>query len=341
MHNRHIIIPMFIPHKGCPFDCIYCNQKLISGQINDVSEQQMREIIDEHLSTIPEKATVEIGFYGGSFTGISREIQLRYLEIADEYVKNGSVTEVRLSTRPDYINEDILDYLKRYHVKTIELGVQSLDEEVLQKSRRGHSIDDVYKASGLIRDSGINLGIQTMVGLPGDSYEKDIDTAEKVIGLSPKIVRIYPTLVIRGTFLEKMYYSGKYRPLDLEEAVNLCAELLRMYESQKINVIRIGLQPTENISEGMDVVAGPFHPSFRHLVESKLILNTIENYIGDKGLANAGSITIFTGSRYISEVIGMKRCNIEYLKQKFGYKTISVKGDGTLGRNIKVEQAVE
>jgi histone acetyltransferase (RNA polymerase elongator complex component) len=320
-----MVIPVFIPHKGCPFDCIYCNQKVISGQTEEMTVVKMRETIKTHLATAREDSYIEVGFYGGSFTGIDVEKQILFLEAANEYYKLGKIKGIRLSTRPDYIDYDILNRLKKYNVKTIELGVQSLDEGVLRISGRGHDTDSVIKACSLIKESGIELGIQTMVGLPGSNTEKDIETAKKVIELEPSIVRIYPTLVVRNTFLEKMYNEGKYTSLDLEEAVGLCAKLLDIYNKNDIRVIRIGLQPTDNINNDFDVVGGPFHPSFRQLVESRLWLHRIENYIKEYSLFEERDIIIHIGKKYICEIIGQRRGNIEYLKNKYGFKSISVK----------------
>ncbi|HHV29316.1 elongator complex protein 3 [Acetivibrio mesophilus] len=324
MASKHIVIPIFVPHKGCPFDCIFCNQKNISGQKDDMTEDKMISIIESHIRSACEDAYIEIGFYGGSFTGIDREEQYRYLETANRYIKKGRVKGIRLSTRPDYITKDILGYLKEYSVSTIELGVQSLDNEVLQKSCRGHSVEDVYNASALIKEMGFILGIQTMIGLPGDSREKALQTAKKVVNISPDILRIYPTLVVRDTYLEKMYTEGQYTPLELDEAVELCAELLYVYEKNNINVIRIGLQPTESINEGGDVIAGPFHPAFRQLVESRMALDTIERAIIEKNLSNKSSLVICTGKKEISNVIGQGRKNVEYLRKKYKYDKIIV-----------------
>jgi histone acetyltransferase (RNA polymerase elongator complex component) len=232
---------------------------------------------------------------------------------------------MRISTRPDYINEEILDLLYRYGVKTIELGAQSLDDEVLSCSNRGHSIEAVSQASQMIKAKGISLGIQTMIGLPKDSKEKAIKTAQRVVQIAPDIVRIYPTLVIKNTYLQKMYLDGRYKPLTVEEAVDICAELLAIYEENNINVIRIGLQPTDSISENGDVEAGPFHPAFRQLVESRLLLNKMIQYIKSNKLGNLTDIVIQCSSRQISNVIGQKRKNIFLLKKEFNFKSVIVK----------------
>lgn len=336
MTERHMVIPVFIPHKGCPFDCIYCNQKTISGQTAEMTEERMRAVIESHLLSATRGAFIEIGFYGGSFTGIEQSQQIKFLKIAGEYVAKGRVREIRLSTRPDYINVEILDCLKEYPVGTIELGVQSLDRNVLLQSCRGHTVEDVWEASRLIKQYGFTLGIQTMIGLPGDTREKALDTARMVMDMAPQVVRIYPTLVIRDTYLEKMFQEGLYQPMGLEAAVELCAELLEMYEPSGIKVIRIGLQPTENINEQMDVTAGPFHPAFRQLVESRRMLGMIEKLLEEGNLTEEKNIIIYTKNKAISEVIGQKKGNIRYLTQKYRFGRIRVIPEEDLEEKVRI-----
>lgn len=322
--KRHIVIPVFVPHKGCPFDCIFCNQKIISGQTAEATEAEIRKTVEDHLETCGD-AFVEIGFYGGSFTGISREEQEWYLKIGYSYVRQGKVQQIRLSTRPDYINQDILELLAAYGVKIIELGAQSLDEDVLCRSNRGHTAEAVARASGLIREKGFLLGIQTMIGLPGDNEEKALLTARKVVELAPDMVRIYPTLVVKDTYLEKMYQAGKYKPLSIEEAVDLSARLFQIYEDNNIKVIRIGLQPTENISASGQVEAGPFHPAFRQLVQSRLVFNKMAGEIREKKPAGQTDIIIECSPKEISNVIGQKKENITRLKELFNFRNVKVK----------------
>jgi histone acetyltransferase (RNA polymerase elongator complex component) len=322
---KHVIIPVFVPHRGCPNDCIFCNQKKISGQISDLTPGEIKEIVDEHLKTIKQDAFTEIAFYGGSFTAIDKGLQESFLKEAYKYVAVGKVSEIRLSTRPDCIDQDILDMLARYGVRTIELGVQSLDDEVLRQSCRGHDSACVYRSCESIRKMGFRLGIQTMTGLPGDTRDKCIATAKKVISISPELVRIYPVIVIKGTGLETLMNEGLYRPQGLDEAVDICAELLEMYEQNGINVIRIGLQPTDTIREGSpDVAGGPFHPAFRQLVESRLARTRIEDLITRQGLNKAQELFIYTGISNISNVVGQKRSNISYLRDKYGFRKIKV-----------------
>ena len=227
MGRRYFIIPIFVPHLGCPHDCVFCNQKRITGLSTDITIEDARRIIEEHLATFPkENRTVEVAFFGGSFTGIDRSIQESLLSLAYSYKESGRIDGIRLSTRPDYIDEAILDLLTKYGVDTVELGVQSLDEEVLYKSGRGHNREVVYKAAELIKSYGINLGLQMMLGLVDDTREKSINTAKELIALDPYCVRIYPTLVIKDTYLEKLYLNKEYRPLTVEEAVDWASDIL-------------------------------------------------------------------------------------------------------------------
>lgn len=332
---KHVIIPVFVPHRGCPNDCIFCDQKKISGQITDMTPEKINEIVDGHLKTINQEAFIEIAFYGGSFTAIDKELRQSFLKEAYKYITAGKVSEIRLSTRPDSIDGEILNMLGQYGVRTIELGVQSLDDEVLRASCRGHDSSAVYAACKLIKNMGFRLGIQTMTGLPADTRDKCIATAKKVISLSPELVRIYPVLVIKGTGLEELMKAGRYKPQELDEAVDICAELLNMYEENGIKVIRIGLQPTDTIREGSsDVAAGPFHPAFRQLVESRLARMRIESMIISNGLQQAQEIMIHTGISNISNVVGQKRSNISYLKDKYGFKRIKVLPSADASRNI-------
>lgn len=338
MTGRQKIIPIFVPHKGCPNDCIFCNQKKISGQIEEITTQKIPQIIETHLSTMEPNAEIEIAFYGGSFTAIDASIQESFLAEAFRYISDGRAAQMRISTRPDCINEENLRMLRKYGVRTIELGVQSMDDEVLRASCRGHNAECVTEAAALIRHMEFTLGIQTMTGLPGDTKETCLETAAKVIRIAPDIVRIYPVLVIKGTELERQYSDGLYIPQSLEEAVALCAQLLELYERNHIKVIRIGLQATDHIREGFgsDVVAGPIHPAFRQLVESRLMLLQIEAAIVKQGLTEAGSITIHTGKTNVSNVIGQNRSNIRYLQERYSIGNIWVLPSEKLTRELVI-----
>ncbi len=339
MKDRHVIIPIFVPHKGCPHDCVFCSQKKISGQMDEMTSDQIPKIIESHLSTIHSASKVEIAFYGGSFTAIDKTVQESFLKAAAPYLSSGKVSEIRLSTRPDHIDDENLMMLKKYGVNTIELGVQSLDDAILKASYRGHDVSCVYRAASLIKERGFLLGIQTMTGLPGDTREKCLETARKVISISPDMVRIYPALVIKGTELERLYRKDEYHPQTLEEAVEVCAELLELYEASNVNVIRIGLQSNESIREGpeSEVAAGPVHPAFRQLVESSRILHRLEAMIETQGLSGPAGLILFTGASNISNTIGQRKSNIEYLKKKFSFKNILVRTDDSLGNRIRLQ----
>lgn len=331
MSKNYYIIPIFVPHEGCPHNCVFCNQDRITGAYDEVTAKTVEGTIHEYLGTIQNKdATIEISFFGGTFTGIREEKQRELLEVAKEFKDKGLIDKIRLSTRPDYIDEYILTYLKEYGVNIIELGVQSLDEEVLKKSGRGHSVEDVSGASKLIKEYGFILGHQIMPGLPGDTFEKDIMTAKESIGMKPDICRIYPSLVIKDTPMEKMYNAKEYIPYSLEEAVKISKTIYDMYRKNKIQVIRIGLQPTESIAEGKDVVAGPFHPSFRELVEGSLLVDIIlENMKEEK------NVVIAINPKDLSKLYANKKVYFNKFKQE--NKNVSVKQDEVIRRgNIKL-----
>ncbi|MGB9779267.1 elongator complex protein 3 [Caldanaerobacter sp.] len=317
MKRKMYIIPIFIPHWGCPFKCVFCNQNAITGQRKDVTIEEVVEIIETHLKTIPDGANIEVSFFGGSFTGIPIEKQNLYLSIAREYLLKGKIQGIRLSTRPDYISEEILENLKAHDVSVIELGVQSMEDDVLQKSRRGHTSEDVVKAVSLIRKYGFKLGLQLMIGLPGDTEEKSLNTARKIVNLRPDFVRIYPTIVLKNTHLERMYREGKYTPLSLEEAIKIAKKMYIIFAKEDIDVIRIGLQTTENINFNKDVVAGPFHPAIGQLVESAVMLEVLKKVL-DRETIKGKKLTIFCNGRKLSTIIGQKRYNKKFLEENYG-----------------------
>ena len=319
--NGKYIIPIFVPHLGCPNDCIFCNQKSISGQKTNMTKEKAKNIIDNYLKNIKDNENEkEIAFFGGSFTGIEEEKQEELLSLAYEYIKDGKVNSIRISTRPDYINKQILKRLKKYKVKTIELGVQSANDYVLNKAQRGHTFEDVKKASKLIRLYGFKLGHQMMVGLPESTQEDEINTAKALIKLKPKMVRIYPVLVIKGTKLEEDYKSGKYDPLTLAQAIETCKKLVRMFANKKIDIIRIGLQNTDEITDPNDknseVVAGPYHPAFRQLVESEMWYDAIVEKI-KKLNVKVSKVEITVNPIDSNNVIGNKKNNVKKLKNTY------------------------
>lgn len=331
MKKNSFIIPIFVPHEGCPNDCVFCNQKKITGQKNSYDFKKVRKIIEEHLQTInlEESSTVEIAFYGGTFTAIEIELQEEFLKVASEYVQKYALDGIRLSTRPDALDSYKISVLKKYGVRTIELGVQSLDNTVLSSANRGHDAESVKRAVQLIRKNDFRLGIQLMIGLPNDSYQKNIETLLKVVRLNPDFVRIYPTLVIKNTSLEKLYQLGEYTPLSLEEAVKRSVGLYKILLKNNIPVIRMGLQPTENIMEGKDVVAGPFHPSFRSLVISEYIYELIVEKI--QAFEEVKTVVFRVNNKDISYLVGDKKKNKERLYNVFNLQ-MKIKVDQMLNR---------
>jgi histone acetyltransferase (RNA polymerase elongator complex component) len=315
MSLRHFTIPVFIPMEACPFRCIYCDQEKISGRTNIPSPSDVVASIEQHLKTIPtENSIVEVGFFGGTFTGLKMEIQERYLAAVQRFIREGKIQSIRLSTRPDFLDQPNIDLLRIFHVTTIELGAQSMDDEVLKLSGRGHTAADVAAASELIIANGLRLGLQMMVGLPGDSAKKSRFTANRFIQLGASDVRIYPTVVIKGTHLEKLFLAGKYIPLTLEEAISRVAEVLEIFEENDVNVIRVGLHPSEGILSGESLVAGPFHVSFRELVNTeiwgKLLMNILAN-------TDATTIEITVPAKELNFAIGHQSKNRNMLLGKF------------------------
>jgi len=270
--------------------------------------------IELNLSTIVSQSSeIEVAFFGGSFTCLELENQNKYLELVQPYINCGQIQSIRLSTRPDYINQNILDFLKTKHVETIELGVQSMDDTVLKSSGRGHTAQHVINASELIRANGFKLGLQMMVGLPDDSAEKSLETAKRIISLSPDCLRIYPALVVKNTELESLYNQGRYQALTLDEAIDWVALVMKQFIQNQINIIRVGLHPSEGFESGGNLVAGPYHVSFRELVMTRLW------YEEFKGITveDNSDLTVFIANNEYNNAIGYKAYNKNYLKQKF------------------------
>ncbi len=328
--KRQYIIPIFVPHLGCPNDCTFCNQRKISGQLEPVTPNDVRDTVDYYLSNFKDnKAYKEIAFFGGSFTGIDVEEQNKLLDVAYEYVKSKKVDGIRISTRPDYIDKETLKRLKKYKVKTIELGVQSTNDFVLKRCKRGHNFNDVKKASKLIRKYRFKLGHQMMVGLPESTFIDDLNTAKDLIKLKPKIVRIYPVLVIKGTELEREMNDGRYDPLSVEQAIERCKEIVYLFNKKKIKVIRIGLQTTESIcspnKETSEVVAGPYHETFRQLVEASIYYDIIVDKIKNFNM-NVKEVEIRVNPQDVNNVVGYKKENIHKLKEMYDVD-VSIKQD--------------
>lgn len=339
--TKQYIIPIFVPHLGCPNNCIFCNQKSISGQKKNITKEDAKKIIDDYLASIKdEDAQIEIAFYGGSFTAIEADLQEELLETAYEYIQRGKVESIRISTRPDYIDKEILKRLKKYKVKTIELGVQSANDYILKRTNRGHTFADVKKASRMIRWNGFKLGHQMMVGLPESTRIDEMNTAKALIKLKPKMIRIYPVLVVKNTQLEKDYQEGKYDALPLVQAVEICKELVRMFANKNIEIIRVGLQNTDEIAEPgketSEVVAGPYHPAFRQLVESAMWYDAIVGKI-KKLNVKVKEVEVTVNPIDANNVIGHKKENILKLKDTYDVDLILKQDENIKQGKSKIE----
>lgn len=332
---RHYNIPIFIPHLGCPYDCIYCDQKKITAQSEAAGHHQILNIIDRHLATIIRPAEIEVAFFGGNFTALHHDLQASYLRLLQPYLEQKLIQGVRISTRPDCIDEHILNLLYSHGVKTIELGVQSLNNEVLHQTGRNYQAEDVEKSSILIKQAGFELGIQLMVGLPGDSYVRSMETTRKAVALAPQMVRIYPTLVIAGTKLEQMWQAGKYQALTLETAIPICRDMRLQFDRAQIPVIRMGLYPGEELRQEGTVKAGPFHPAFGELVEQAIFHEQalLAITLFRQRFGRQESLTIGINQRDLSKLLGKKRSNLESIQHSAGLQVLNVQTDQQLAKN--------
>ena len=315
MKSRHSNIPIFLPELACPHRCVFCNQSHISGQKTIPSHSEVLETIEQHLQTIPSETTIQIAFFGGSFTGLPKDLQIEYLELVQPFLKSGKVNGIRVSTRPDYITNEILEMLCHYGVQEIELGAQSTDDDVLHMSGRGHTSEEIQKAAQLILSKNIRLGLQMMIGLPGDTLEKSMQTAKTIIALGAHSTRIYPTLVIKDTHLATLYSEGNYSPLSLEEAINWTKELYLLFEQNNVTVLRTGLHPNEEFHSKETLLAGPYHPSFKELVLSRIWCDIFEESLPTV----SGKLSLFVSEDQINHAIGYSSSNRKRLKEKYGW----------------------
>lgn len=304
---KHSNIALFVAHVGCPNMCSFCNQHIISGKEKTATPEDVREAVRVALEHGCKGG--QLAFFGGSFTAIDRAYMVELLSAAKPFVDDGSISGIRISTRPDAIDDEVLCILSHYGVEAIELGAQSMDDDVLLANRRGHTSEDVRCAAKLIRAHGFELGLQMMTGLYKDTDEGAIDTAEELAKLKPDTMRIYPTVILEGTELAELYRAGRYVPQTLDEAVSLCAKLLLFFEQQGIRVIRTGLHSGGNVEDGY--IAGAYHPAFRELCESEIYLSRVKEVFTSKP---RGRYKIFVSSKEISKMTGQKRKNVIKLK---------------------------
>ena len=318
---KHSNISIFIPHIGCPHMCSFCDQRTISGAEQPPDGNDVREICRKALDEIKEPENTEIAFFGGSFTAVPRDYMLELLTAAHEFVGEGKFHGIRCSTRPDCIDREVLELLKKYGVTSIELGAQSMSDMVLEANERGHSAEDVVNAGCLIREYGFELGLQMMTGLYMSSFREETETARRIIEIKPDTVRIYPVVVLKGTKLGELYERGEYKLTEFDDMVRFCAELITSFTDNGINVIKCGLHASEFVEA--DRIAGFYHPAFRELCEMYIYRRRIEELC--EGMS--GEVTVEVNDRCISRAVGQKRANAEYFRTKGIYLKIAGNGE--------------
>lgn len=321
MSARQTIISVFVPHVGCPNDCVFCNQRRISGIVRPITPEEVSCAIQQGAAITPDGVQRQLAFYGGSFTAIPVKAQERLLKAAQPYLKDGTITSIRLSTRPDAISDEILQRLKGYGVKTIELGAQSMDDTVLALSGRGHTALQVEQAARLVKAHGFELILQMMTGLPGDDGAAALMTARKLAELRPDGVRIYPTVIVKDTALYDLWRQGDYQEHTVDDAVAVCAQIVPIFDAAEIPVIRLGLNPTEDLSNG-DAAGGAYHPALGELVKSRMMLNRARALL--QGIEPGSSVVFEVGKGKMSQMIGQHRGNIRTLETEFGLKKIKI-----------------
>ncbi len=331
---KHANIAIFVPHNGCPHQCSFCNQKNITGTNFQPRKQHVINAIETSLSKNTYIENREVAFFGGSFTAISHDYMIELLESVQPYIEENEVNGIRISTRPDAISDEILDILKKYNVTAIELGAQSMHNRVLELNERGHNANDVIVSATKIKEYGFELGLQMMVGLYGSNREKDLFTGNMFVKLKPKTVRIYPTLIMKDTKLAQLYKEKLYLPMEFNETVDICTELLKIFEVNNINVIRLGLHSSESLENNL--LAGVWHPAFREICESKLLLDKFINKINILKTKNK-KINVYLNPKDLSKFIGQKQCNITELKS-MGFDLQIIKDNKVKRNSLKIEE---
>ena len=327
MSARESIIPVFVPHLGCPNDCVFCNQRRISGSLSPARPEDVAAAIDRALSLTPPGTRRQLAFYGGSFTAIPDAEQEALLGAAQPYLERGDIASIRLSTRPDAIDGAVLARLKRHGVETVELGAQSMSDSVLALSGRGHTAADVEEASRAVKAAGFRLILQMMTGLPGSDDETDIGSARSIAALGPDGVRVYPTVIVRDTALFDLWRAGRYREHTVEDAVRVCARIVPIFEAAGIPIIRMGLNPTEDLSGG-DAVGGAYHPALGELVRARIMRGRAEALL--EGTAPGADITLRVNPRLMSQLVGQHGANRAYLREKFALKRLKILPDAAV-----------
>jgi histone acetyltransferase (RNA polymerase elongator complex component) len=332
--HRPFIIPVFLPHVGCPHQCVFCNQTSITGTPRGIlSMEKVETQIIEFLKYKREnRRPAQVAFYGGNFLGLEKDDIQRLLNVSIKFVKNKDIDTIRFSTRPDTIDSVRLDIIKEYPVSTIEIGAQSMDDRVLTAAKRGHLADDVQKAAALLKERRYETGIQMMVGLPGDNEDRSLATGHRIGDLEPDFVRIYPTIVLKNSLLAKWYRNGRYRPWSLERSVAQVKKLYLLFKKKGIRVIRMGLQAAGDLDSGAAILAGPYHPAFGHMVHSAIFLDMAVAILEAEKMSLDSAI-LKVHPRSISKMRGLKNKNVDILKRRFHMPSIRIIPDPSLSED--------
>lgn len=329
----HSNISIFVPHVGCPHSCAFCNQRTITGVQSIPRAQDVKRICEQALGEVDDPSNTEIAFFGGSFTAIERGYMTELLQAAQPFIGGEGFRGIRISTRPDYIDDEILALLKKYRVTAIELGAQSMSDEVLAANERGHTVSDVEKACGLIRAYGFELGLQMMVGLYKSKPSDERETAQRILEIKPDTVRIYPVAVLKGTKLAQLYEKHEYTLMPFDDVLGLVCEFVQSFTRHGIKILRVGLHASENVES--DAVTGFYHPAFGELVRSRIVRNIIEEHIKDR----CGHITVYAGKSMVSAAAGHKKSNKLYFSSRG--TELEVKTDPDLKSNeIRIDKDV-
>ncbi len=335
---KPLVIPVFIPHSGCPHQCAFCNQSIITNQKVKVptlpglpDKAAIHQIVTEYLQYKGLRKYVELAFFGGNFLGLPHKTIIQLLDHVQPYIHAKKIDGIRFSTRPDTISQQTLDLIRPYKISTVELGVQSMNDEVLLKSRRGHTCMDIIKAINLLKEYPCKIGVQVMVGLPGDHEKSLLESTKKVAQFAPDFARIYPLMVLKGSLLEQWYTQGRYQPLSLEESIGLVKGMVQIFKAAKVNIIRMGLQASDMMEDESMVLAGPWHPAFGHLVYSELFFDSVCNKIDQSlDLLQSERLDLVVHPRSEPRLRGNKNINLKRFELRYPSLKFSIRVDAAL-----------
>lgn len=324
-----LIIPIFIPNQGCPHRCIFCRQETIASP-GAIGVREVRNVLEQAVRSprFDPLRNPEVAFYGGTFTGLPEHRMAELLDAVRPYIDCGAIRSIRVSTRPDSIHEEHLGFLRRSGVSTVEIGAQSMDDRVLDLSKRGHSAEDTIRSVRLLKKHGFRVGMQLMPGLPGDSGAQFLRTIDRVLDLRPDMARLYPALVIRGTELERHYLAGRYRPLPLDDALAQCEEGCMRLEGSGIPVIRIGILNSPSLAEKGEIIAGPWHASFGYLVRCRIYWRRIESFLPAYG--EAKRIRLLVPRRELPLIRGYRNAGMRMIEDRTGAEVTEIRPDDSL-----------